>query len=409
MSDYFDRLESELRGAVARGARGAIPQRRGLPTPTIGRLATSIAAGAAIAIAVVAIAVVGRDRAHENPAAAPGARELVAELAVLRRPQTGAERAFTPPPSRFARHGRVSQRPNDIAPSLTRLARTLPDGKQIFLTVFLTSERRGRPATTRAAGVATFVVLPRTRTIVFGNLEGATSLARGSQPAPGAAASQPAPGPASAGHLILAVVPDGVARVEWLFPRIDLLGHVYPARKLTARVEGNVAAAPATPRFGGGDNASKATWLASDGRIIKTSSYETFIPVPNNQTGKPAPETPLSRRAERDPSTPNPISIIPSTGSPTTNSFNVYFRQLLNNRAYGTRVTGGPHPGCAPDYAGDIITGGSGTTLRGDLMQFPIQGQSAEWCRGTYRVTVSVLDNNRRPYPPFAATTFTVR
>jgi hypothetical protein len=69
-------------------------------------------------------------------------------------------------------------------------------------------------------------------------------------------------------------------------------------------------------------------------------------------------------------------------------------------------VTGGPHAGCAPNYAGDLITGGPGTSLRGDLMQFPIQG--GPWCRGRYRVTVAVDAPNHHPYAPFGSATFTV-
>jgi hypothetical protein len=91
MSDYFDRLEKELRGAVVRAA-GA---RRGRRFPVAG-LATALAACAAVVVVVLAAALIGHGRGGSAPggvAAVPAlARALVNELEILRRPQTATDR-----------------------------------------------------------------------------------------------------------------------------------------------------------------------------------------------------------------------------------------------------------------------------------------------------------------------------
>jgi hypothetical protein len=93
-----------------------------------------------------------------------------------------------------------------------------------------------------------------------------------------------APGqrPVEISNVYLSMVPDGVARVVWTFPRLKVPpvrlshgpvfpGRVIPAAKLTASVQGNVAAAE-KPRYQTAF-ASATTWYAADGYVIKTFRY----------------------------------------------------------------------------------------------------------------------------------------
>lgn len=155
------------------------------------------------------------------------------------------------------------------------------------------------------------------------------------------------------------MVPNGVARVEFILPRQPLPivgGPIYPqVRSVTVRVHNNVAAAildemccyapggalgrivretqgaqwQATP--------PPMIWLRADGTVIKrigdiaSASGITKLPTPG-------PETALSRAAERDLSTPNPVWITPRTGYPDT-EFRVHFHVLLNGAEYFYSLT----------------------------------------------------------------------
>jgi hypothetical protein len=171
------------------------------------------------------------------------------------------------------------------------MARTLPGGRRVFLVVYratgVDSRRRvGDP-------VVAYVVGPGPGSVAPAGSESAATLSGLGQARPDDSAG-----------VLLTIVPDGVARVEWTYPREDLLGRVYSYRRIIACVVGNVAAVTAAiPRYPG---PSSTIWLTADGHTIKSATYEVFIPVPSNPSGKPAPETALSRRAERDPSTPKP-------------------------------------------------------------------------------------------------------
>lgn len=151
MSGYFDRLEDELRAAVPLAA--ARPRVR-IRRPAFGAVAAALGVGVTIAVVVVAVALLGharptaatrtapgrpasrtvRAKAAGHRASAPLAEPavqassravLLAEFAVLRRPQTAADRAWTPPHVAGER----------LVPSLTRLAETLIDRERVFFTV----------------------------------------------------------------------------------------------------------------------------------------------------------------------------------------------------------------------------------------------------------------------------------
>jgi hypothetical protein len=130
----------------------------------------------------------------------------------------------------------------------------------------------------------------------------------------------------------------------------------------------------------------------------------------------PGPETRQSRAAERDPATPNKVSVVPTVttlravarGSAPAFFFNV----LLNGRTYFARVTGGPRPACVRPQSARASLG-----IRGPLGERSVRGSTYEdgvplgviRCRGTYRLSVSVLDAHNHPYPPFGSATFIVR
>ena len=316
MSDFFDRLEGELRGAVA---RSAAPESATRPRPSRrragGGLVVALASGAAIAVAVIAIGVTGhggssgRSSSHESACT----RKLFAGLGVLRRPQTAADRAFQPPPLPEAqpipeRKGLLSSggaayaplRIN-LVPSLTRLARTLPGGRRVFLVVY------APPPAGLAADLGdevwAYLTTPGTRSPVsLGSpLSGAFLSSLDKLP------------PLDYAATFIALVPDGVARVVWTFPRQTIPsfkapgGRVFPGRvvrgaTLVATVSGNVAAVGA--RHPVEPFPSSTTWLAADGHVIAAAKFPgTFFPLlPRHPSGRAsiplratATGTPLSK------------------------------------------------------------------------------------------------------------------
>ncbi|HUB05340.1 MAG TPA: hypothetical protein VMA76_09715 [Solirubrobacteraceae bacterium] len=147
MADYFDRLELELRAAVPRAtahryphphphARRLRPARR-RPRPGTVCVAVSVAVTAAVVVLAVALVGHAHNAALRTPpssrhpstgqatAAVPTLQQLLANFAVLRRPQTAADRSWQPDPDPGARS----------LPEATRLARTLPGGNRVFVSL----------------------------------------------------------------------------------------------------------------------------------------------------------------------------------------------------------------------------------------------------------------------------------
>jgi hypothetical protein len=373
-----DRAETLGRGLLSR-------VRLALARVRFGRAAIALAVSVAIVVAVGAIVLLGHP--HRNSQGVTGGaseRQLVARYAVLRRPQTAADRAagLAPlvrlnRPGRSYAHsesptGKITNRQTRIIvrpvhytyiPALTRVIAR--DGTTVTLFVL-----RADPNPAFHGPV---------RRSLRNNLHGYFLVASLAGPKPTLALVAPLPARRLATPTalntrtdkVVAVVPDGVARVRWAWPRQfnpDTLTYE-PALSVEATVRDNVAiAATARMRF---IAPLTATWYAADGAVIRS------ITNPNNrqqlgtsQLAKPAPQTPLSRRAERDPATPNPVVVIPTVGTLNTD-FNYYFRALLNDAAYGERLTGGPHPGCATSYAGAINRAAPGNPfLRGETAVF---------------------------------------
>ena len=225
------------------------------------------------------------------------------------------------------------------------------------------------------------------------------------------------------------MVPDGVARVSWGWPRqfdSGALSYVPPVG-VSATVQDNVAVAAAPERFASPSVTAPPETVvryAADGSVLarfttsRANSGDEVIATNDSQS--PRPETPQSRRAERNPSTPNPVVIVPGLTSLKADRNGpgpqFFFKVLLNHRGYFERLTGGPRPGCVQSYPsvragpgyGQTFSSFAVPTVRGDTFgqTVPI---GAIACTGTYRLSVSVLDSHNHPYPPFGSATFTVR
>lgn len=130
-------LERDLHEAASRRLPEERPRRSWRPS----RAGLATLAGVAVALAVVVVALSVRGQHRPATPSAPlgppvylGLHQLLDRFAVLRRPQTAAERRF-----------KLYWAPGDPArgfiPRFTRLATTLPDGERVFLTVTRVTDR----------------------------------------------------------------------------------------------------------------------------------------------------------------------------------------------------------------------------------------------------------------------------
>jgi hypothetical protein len=129
----------------------------------------------------------------------------------------------------------------------------------------------------------------------------------------------------------------------------------------------------------------------------------------------PAPETMLSRQAERDPSTPNPVAVTPKRGGQHT-AFTLSFHSLLNGGGYSYRILSSGPERC--QRAAELATGGDGVAIggvplvRGQTITKTLAPRSRGLCPGSYRIYVSYSDPERGPLEienfPFATVRFTV-
>ena len=227
---------------------------------------------------------------------------------------------------------------------------------------------------------------------------------------------------------IIAVVPDGVARVTWAWPRefdSQTLSYL-PPTTISAAVQNNVAVAAAPARFTHGEKIAPQTvtrYAANGSLLARFTDPANSASVYQNttySTGSPGPETAQSHRAERDPATPNRIVLVPSTVTLHSIRFGpgpqFFFKALLNHRLYFMRVTGGPRPTCVtsnPRFSDGTSNGAdlravAQPTVRGDTFNGGVAGNVSISCRGLYHLSVAVLGSHNRPYPPFGSATFRV-
>lgn len=123
--------------------------------------------------------------------------------------------------------------------------------------------------------------------------------------------------------------------MRWSFGRRDtnVSSPLYYPKSLTVTipVHDNVASTFLTHR----GQASAETWFAPDGRKLATKR-ERRPPQPR----PPGPQTILSRRAEHDPSTPNPVYLAPATTTQSRPSptYGLTLTALLNHGIYELAV-----------------------------------------------------------------------
>jgi hypothetical protein len=127
----------------------------------------------------------------------------------------------------------------------------------------------------------------------------------------------------------------------------------------------------------------------------------------------PAAESRLSREAERDPSTPNPVTVSPKSGGPHT-AFMLSFRSLLNGGGYSYKILSNGPERC--QRAAELATGGDGVAIggvplvRGQTITKTLVPRARGLCPGRYRIYVAYSDPERGPLEnfPFATVRFTV-
>ncbi len=376
------------------------------PRHSAGGMAATLAGGVAVAVAlaVTVLALVTLGHRHGTPRATAiptAARPLASILSVLRGPETAVDRELVA----TVRKLRTPE------PRLVRLAAVTPWGEQLVLAALkgrpddtlglFTVDASGRPGGGVSCGCG---MTPGVIEAGRGwSLEGAGRNFAGG----------------STGVRLFTVVPDGVARVVFVLPSQPVPssvpgGPVYSSPLgVLAIVHDNVAFAQVLNRECCDGNLV-IRWYAANGRLIKTAGR----PSDSNRiihTPKASPETPLSRAAERDPSTPNPVLALPRSGTPHT-IFRIRWRLLLTDADYTINVSGPNGPRCRGANSLGGTSGGGVNDVRGQLYGANLGADSGarSLCPGVYHLTVSVHDlgsagNLKRGAPPFGSTSFTVK
>lgn len=274
MSDYFDRLELELRAATLRGTpRSAGARLRRAPALHLGHVATGLGAAAAAALAVIAIVALGHSHAPTAQRSAspspyyhvcmPTKRVacLVDDYGVLRRPPAGARPAIPRPivPSMWFGGEAVHQTHVRLLPQFNRAVRF--GAAEMIL--FVAHSTLGPPNFYLGAfiitdGRPTFLSLSWPFFPAAVNL----SARRVTKWALDASPSRWIRG------YIATVVPDPVVRVRWAIPAQDGA----PARMVFAKVHDNVAIASVPQRA----DSAIITEYGRDGRVLAIQGHLPF-------------------------------------------------------------------------------------------------------------------------------------
>ena len=220
-----------------------------------GGLAVAFGAAVTVLVAVVAVLVVGHhtpasESGGDVPAGARSLGSLVSELAILRRPQTIADRHA--PAS-------VTSGP-EVVHNLTRLAATVSapgaEAVRVYLVVRMLGGNGSASGATHgsvAAVVTATIVSATGRVGVVGN---------------GWAGSLTRPvGVSQANGLDASIVPDGVARVKWVFAQAGAASEVHQLITVYPTVRNNVALAPVARHQG---LLASVTWYDANGHVIQT-------------------------------------------------------------------------------------------------------------------------------------------
>jgi hypothetical protein len=241
----------------------------------------ALVASGLIVLAVGALLLVGHRHPHraatstsQSGERVPTLAELKAGFAVLRRPQTAADRAVRT----------LCPRPctERLLPGLTRLARTLPGGSRVFLGVWqLRVAQRRAPA--GSYGLDEVVAGAKGAAILDPTSIASTPVLVG-----GALSGLPTADVAPSVPLWTAVVPDGVSSVRWTFVCPHGRNDCRPADSepvsVDVKVVDNIAAARVPATGGDARGAGLAEWYGRDGRSIAIFSSPVSPTTPFLQT-----------------------------------------------------------------------------------------------------------------------------
>lgn len=274
IEEVWRRLESDPGPGRWDGHAGS-PGGRRAPLLLSGASGVGIVLAAVTALAVVVLAVVllghARTSTEHSAAGQPSqaairrssTRALVAELGILRQPQTAAARLFNRSPT--VTRASAMAPPHRLIASLTRVV-SLPDGGRLFLYVAPRA-----PIGPPVYGLGYHEAYPGSSGGGCCNTAGTLRRPQG-----------PGPDQFESGRdrhtMYFEVVPDGVARVHWVFPRQPIEPSGVPSSltpvfatplSVNVVVHDNVAAAKLPQR----GLATIDTWYAADGHVIAT--YES--------------------------------------------------------------------------------------------------------------------------------------
>jgi thiol-disulfide isomerase/thioredoxin len=215
------------------------------------------------------LAALERDIANYlRPQASAGSatRSLVSELAVLRRPQTPADRAVPWPSSQL-----LGRRPFDQpVPSLTRRVFTFPNGRGLFMVVLAHPTADGGPGPVLPPQLGDGVAL--WSICCNGVGQPAAWLGAHKQLAP----EERGVPQSTAVYYAYSVVPDGVSRVRWIFAGLRTAKRTWPRATVWATVQNNVAVARVVPFP---LPILSATWYSTNGRIIASQTWTQNLTV----------------------------------------------------------------------------------------------------------------------------------
>jgi hypothetical protein len=220
-----------------------------------------VLAGVVIAVAVGALLLSAHSRSPVDaaaPRAHAGSRQLVSILAVLRRPQTAADRSVPWPADQVDR--RFYDQP---IPALTRRVFTFPNGRGLFMVVVSHPTRFGTPPSLPARvgdGVALWSLCCN------GIAQSAASLRAHAQLLP----EERGVPHAHAEYYSYSIVPDGVTRVRWVFAALRSPANSGPRATVWATVHNNAAVAAVVPIP---RPVLSATWYAADGHVIAEHTW----------------------------------------------------------------------------------------------------------------------------------------
>jgi hypothetical protein len=274
------------RRASRRGRAGStrIPN-RAFPArfPTLGGAIATVAVIVAVGIGAGAIALLGHHKATGAPtspqpqgtttAVTSIQRFAASQFAVFARTQTPKDRSLPMLLDRAFRLGGLGSGFREVLqgviPSLTRYTQTLPDGREVFLTVSKPNTRLPRRAGRH---------LPPDGVLVVGFV----TVQPDGKWTDGQPVTNPSGGEtASSAYLTartgrqgcgldtyLVIVPNQVARIRWQFARQDPLGYVFNAPlSVNMTVHGNVAATT-IPQRASCDQPAAVTLYGHNGQVL---------------------------------------------------------------------------------------------------------------------------------------------